>query len=348
MRRGRLRYALAALVAALVPVGAHGAHGASHLAGRPSGRIAYVGSDGNLFVVQPDGTGKIALTSDGSKDLPYAQPEWSPTGAGILALRYAQGLQAFQHMGATGLYLVSPSGGARQLVVNIPRGYAWAPDGYTVVYETGYSPDRTTLVLLDTRTNAKRTVYCTNDFTLLAVTGLGNRAIGVQQGEIAAVDLTAGSAQAVVPVQLLTHYGSKAGLWRREVVIVRSGRTAIYSVGAGMQLVSLDLRNGHSTALRLPDPLEAFAQSPDQHWLVYSTGTEATAQAKVLHSGKGAAVPLRALSTVTAQAFAPDSSSLVFTAEDAGQPYIFAASLTCLMRCTRRLSTGADAAWGSR
>jgi Tol biopolymer transport system component len=334
---------LAALVLALLP---GGIAGASHPAKQSSGHIAYVGSDGNVYVVQPDGTGKSALTADGTRDTPYALPQWSPNGTGILALRYVEGLQAFKKMATAGLYLISPTGGSRQLVSNVPRGFAWAPDGHTAVYETGYPPDRTTIVQVDTRANTKRAVYCDSAFTLLAVADNGARAIGTQQGEIAAVALQTTTTQTVVPTQLLTHYGAKAGLWRNEVVIGRSSHTALYSIVPGTQVVSLNLRTGHSSTTRLSDPLEGFAPSPDGHWLAYSTGIGAAVQAKVLRLGKGTLTALRALSSVTPQAFAPDSSSLAFTARDAGQPYVFAAPLTCLTHCMRRLSTGSDAAWG--
>src|SRR5689334_21665259 len=125
MRRGRVWCVLVVLMATLFPVTAHGA---GHAAKKTGGHIDYIGSDGNVYVAQPDGTGKQALTSDATRETPYAQPQWSSSGTRILALRYAQGLQAFQKMATAGLYMISLSGGAHQLVSNVPRGFAWAPD----------------------------------------------------------------------------------------------------------------------------------------------------------------------------------------------------------------------------
>ena len=156
MRR-RMTCGAAVLLLALLPAVAHGAdHATTHRPGTGGGRIAYVGNDGNLYLVQRDSTGKRALTTDATITTAYVKPAWSPTGEGILALRFATGLQSL-HSSTAGLWLVSPSGGSHQLLPNVPRGFAWTPDGRTAVYETGYFPDRTALVQLDTRTGQKRT-----------------------------------------------------------------------------------------------------------------------------------------------------------------------------------------------
>jgi hypothetical protein len=42
--------------------------------------IAYAGDDGNIWLTQPDGTGRRAVTEGGSHDAPFLQPRWSADG----------------------------------------------------------------------------------------------------------------------------------------------------------------------------------------------------------------------------------------------------------------------------
>lgn len=337
MVRGLIACGVAALLLAL-PIG--GVYGAGHPAGRhSSGRIVYVGNDGNLYLIAPDGTGRRALTTDATQPTAYVAPTWSPSGQGILALRFARGLGA-ANAATAGLWLVSPSGGARQLLTSVPRGFAWAPDGHSVVYETGYYPDRTALTTLDTRSGQTHTVYCDTTFTLTGVTPVGNRAVGVQGGQIETVSLSDGTAQA------LTHYAPKAGVLQNVMALSRSGGTLLYSVGDGTQVISLDLRTNHSTTTSAGGALRGVAPSPDLRWIAYTTtGAANTAESMLLRAGKSAA-PLRGDSFITPQAFAPDSSALTYTSLLDGPGYIFVAPTGCPDRCARRLGLGHDAVWG--
>src|SRR2546421_11723189 len=99
------------------------AHGAGHPPTGPAGHIVYVGPNGNLYTVRPDGTDTRALTSDGTSTTPYAQPTWSPNGRGLLAVRLREGLQALASPVA-GLGVVAPPGSARQPPRNLPPGLA--------------------------------------------------------------------------------------------------------------------------------------------------------------------------------------------------------------------------------
>jgi hypothetical protein len=44
------------------------------------GLIAYAGTDGNIWVINPDGTGRRRITNDGTPDVSYGRPKWSPDG----------------------------------------------------------------------------------------------------------------------------------------------------------------------------------------------------------------------------------------------------------------------------
>ena len=342
--RGAILRGIAALLLALPVATAHGAsaataHGASYAKARgTAGRIVYVGADGNLYLIQPDGTGKRALTTDATATSPYAEPAWSASGAGILAIRFGLGLQAIK-ASTTGLWLASPSGGARQLLGNVPRGFAWAPDGHTAVYETGRYPARTTLVQLDTRTNQTHTIYCDDAFTLVGVTN-SNAAIGVQNGQIETVSLADGTARA------LTQYPAKTPVLPNVIALARSGKEMLYSVVPQTQLISLDLRSNRSATINAGGTLRGAALSPDLRWVAYSTTAAGnTAASMLLRLGKSATA-LRGDSSVTPQAFAPDSAALAFTSLYDGPAYIFTATTDCPARCARRLALGHDAAWG--
>jgi hypothetical protein len=248
-------------------------------------------------------------------------------------------LQAFQKMATAGLYLIAPTGGSRQLVSNVPRGFAWAPDGHTVVYEEGFPPDQTVLVQLDTRSGQKRSVNCDGAFVLAGVAAPGNRAVGVQGSQVEAVSLTDGTAQA------LTHYG-KEGVWQNVAQVVHAGRTVVYAEAPGTHLVMLDLRSGRSTTVRVSDPVIGLAPSPDLRWVAYSiAGPGHVPQSTLVRVNKGAA-SLRGNAYVTSQAFAPDSSALAFTSPLDGTPAVFVTSTACPARCVRRIGSGQDPAWG--
>lgn len=302
----------------------------------PGGHIAYTGPDGNLYEVRPDGSGKRALTTDGNK-VPYTQPLWAPNGSGILTLRFAQSIAALRSP-EKGLWLISPSAPARQISTDVPRGFAWTPDGHSVVYEQGFSPDVTTLVQVDTRTGRKRTVTVDGSFSLKGVTPIGNRAIGVQGAQIEAVSLSNGSARA------LTRYRPNDGVSQNLAVLDRAGRSVFYGALPGDRLVSLDLKSGKSASVKVADVLRGLAPSPDRKWIAYSTGASA-AQSALLQVGK-ATTALSGASYVVAQAFAPDSAGFVYTAQANGIATLFTTLTSCPATCARQLGAGQDAVWG--
>jgi len=301
-----------------------------------SGHITYVGANGNIFVARPDGTDKRALTNNGPTDPSYNAPLSSPTGAGILAVRFATGLGAFKGSDTAGLWLIAQSGGARRLSPNVSRGYAWTPDGASIVYEEGYLSE-TSLIVLDPRTGHKHTLACDPAFRLIGVTDVGNRAIGAQGHDIVAESLTDGTTQG------LTNYGAKAGVWQGIAAVSPSGRTVLYAEAPGTTLVSIDLRGGRATRTSLAAAISSVAPSSDVSTYVYATSGTGNTMQTALHTGKGV-TSLRGDMSFTAHAFAPNGAAFVYTT-GGNLPYVFVAPVSCAATCATRLDFGRDAAW---
>jgi len=302
-----------------------------------SGHITYVGANGNIFVARPGGTDKRALTNNGPTDPSYNAPLSSPTGAGILAVRFAAGLAAFKGSDTAGLWLIAQSGGARRLSPNVSRGYAWTPDGARIVYEEGYLSE-TSLIVLDPRTGQKHTLACNPAFRLIGVTDVGNRAIGVQGHDIVAESLADGTTQG------LTNYGAKSGVWQGVAAVSPSARAVLYAEAPGTTLVSIDLRTGRATRTSLAAAAGNIAPSPDAATYVYATSGAGSALQTALHTGKGV-TSLRGDVSFTAHAFAPNGAAFVYAA-GGNLPYVFVAPVSCAATCATRLDFGRDAAWG--
>ncbi len=310
----------------------------SPAAPRSIGHIAYVGANGNIFVVRPDGTDKRALTNNGAADPSYNAPLLSPTGADVLATRFATGLGAFKGSDTSGLWLIPSSGAPRRLTPNVPRGYVWAPDGAGIVYEEGYLSE-TALIVLDPRTGHKRTLPCDAAFRLVGVTPVGNRAIGVQGGNVVSESLTDGTTQG------LTSYGAKAGVWQGLAAVSPSGRAVLYAEAPGTTLVSIDLRGGRSARTPLASAVSGIAPSSDASTYAYATSGAGGARQIVLRAGKSA-TSLPGDASFTAHGFAPNGAALAYTS-GGGLPYIYVAHVAAQETRATRLDFGRDADWGA-
>lgn len=88
------------------------------------GRIAYIGPDGNVWLISPDGTAKEQLTADADGDtVMYREPKWSPDG---------QGMSVCQRDGDLNRLLVLQPGTNRASRISeaeTPCYHAWSPDG---------------------------------------------------------------------------------------------------------------------------------------------------------------------------------------------------------------------------
>lgn len=104
------------------------------------GQIAYLGSDGNIWVQSSEEALPFQLTSDADEDLRYYAPQFSP-GGDLLA--YCRNDNA--GAGGSDLYLVRT--GAWQpifLVADVycqaypQRGFDWSPDGSSIAYSRSF------------------------------------------------------------------------------------------------------------------------------------------------------------------------------------------------------------------
>lgn len=131
-RTGHLAAASTALLVALVgmaPLTPPPAQGAWP---GPNGMIAYVGGSGGfspdhqLYVVNPDGTGRHRLTSAGGNGI--FRPAWSPNGNRLLAWEQ----EMFNGPGTT--VALNADGTGRTPVSTEAIKASWSPDGSKVVY----------------------------------------------------------------------------------------------------------------------------------------------------------------------------------------------------------------------
>ncbi|HEX9549215.1 MAG TPA: hypothetical protein VF942_17880, partial [Acidimicrobiales bacterium] len=93
------------------------------------GRILYSQGGVDLWSSAPDGTGRQAVTHDGSAG-GYLSAKWSPDGSLVAAERAMPG-----ENGST-LFVLRPNGSNRRLtaVDTFLDGYAWSPNGRYLAY----------------------------------------------------------------------------------------------------------------------------------------------------------------------------------------------------------------------
>jgi Tol biopolymer transport system component len=115
-----LNIALAALIVTVL--GLPGAAHAVYPGG--NGKIAFV-RDGQIWTINPDGTGETQLTSDAS---PSSYPEWSPDGKRIA---YTRGL-----LGGRTIRVMNADGTGDHHVYGPPAAFSptWSPDGRRLAF----------------------------------------------------------------------------------------------------------------------------------------------------------------------------------------------------------------------
>jgi outer membrane protein assembly factor BamB len=109
------------------PIGA-GAHAQSTGQVGDSNLIAYAGSDGNIWVVSPDGSNARQVTKTGTLEEPFGNPRWSPDGLSLVFDQWPAG------------HIFIARNGAVTPVPNISACThpAFFPDGQQLAYSCGW------------------------------------------------------------------------------------------------------------------------------------------------------------------------------------------------------------------
>lgn len=111
-------------------------------------RLLVLGTDGNLFTVNPDGTARLSLTTDASRTRSYAQATWSPSGAKI-------GWTMVEQKGAelTSTLLTSRPDGSERTATDTrfaPFYLYWSPDDSQLAYLSNWLNDKGQTIALHT------------------------------------------------------------------------------------------------------------------------------------------------------------------------------------------------------
>lgn len=111
-------------------------------------RLLVLGRDGNLFTVAPDGSARVALTSDASSTRSYAQATWSASGEKIGWSRVDQNAA-----GLTSALLTSHSDGSERTETATPFApfyLYWSPDDSKLAYLSNWLGDQGQTIALQT------------------------------------------------------------------------------------------------------------------------------------------------------------------------------------------------------
>ncbi len=97
-----------------------------------SNRLLVQGSDGNLFTINPDGSDRLALTTDASRSRTYSQATWSTTGERIGWTRVDETTTGYR----SALITSRADGSARREAETIfaPFYLSWSPDDSKLAY----------------------------------------------------------------------------------------------------------------------------------------------------------------------------------------------------------------------
>lgn len=277
-------------------------------------RLLVQGTDGNLYTVRPDGTDRLAITTDASPRRQYLQPTWSPSGEQVA---YAT---------------VDSSNGAAQsaLVVSRFNGLAtrryptpfapfyihWSPDEARLAYLSnwrGLNEQTIALRLLDLQEQAGEiTTLAEGQPLYFSWSPDGTRLlahIGNERLEFRAVN---GESQALT----LTAAGFPAPQWSGD------GTRLIYALGdeTGRRLVMTDPDGSALTELTTYRETIAFGLSPDGARVAYiitprGVGTAAFGALYVVDANGGRTVEITDV-PVFAFFWSPNGENLAYLTLD--------------------------------
>lgn len=109
---------------------------------RKSGWIAYVGTDGNVYVTDQTGGESRALTEDatlsGDDRMAYVLPTWSPDGQQVAVIRYRDSVSADEHVMESSIWVIgrdqAQSVSAYSSTEVHPFYLYWSPDGQWISF----------------------------------------------------------------------------------------------------------------------------------------------------------------------------------------------------------------------
>ena len=297
-------------------------------------RIAYIGEDGNLYTIRPDGADRQRLTSEAS--VPFVQvlqaqrdqenrvfytwPTWSPDGRNLAVSRVATGGPSGIVVGiysisiatgaATKLY-ENPPDAAPLIAANVPHYMYWSPDGTRLAFIAQSSgglalfvsplvdPDRLTTVI--------------SGAPLYLAWGTDSRVLLVHAGEALLLsDLDTPSRPNLLPPQSSSFRvpaWSPDGSRMAYIDQTPKGNNALF-------LADADGENGQPLTGVGPDG--AFLWSPDQARIAFTDTSDASPPYRGLKVVDTVKEEVRSLTDESVLAFfwSPDGTQIAYVAHD--------------------------------
>jgi Tol biopolymer transport system component len=128
------------------------------------GKLAFIDDQGNAWIVNPNGSGKTAVTSGTGNNYGFDPPVWSPSGNELAIYVYDSGEDyqwwAFDLTGKK-LAKIGETDNQTGGEAGSPEGVAWSPDGTSVIY--GRYDDG--IYETNIKTGKTREILTTTDYT---------------------------------------------------------------------------------------------------------------------------------------------------------------------------------------
>jgi Tol biopolymer transport system component len=232
------------------------------------------GGNGNIYVVNADGTGLKQLT-----DAPgwEQHPSWSPDGSKIVYVVYAEGSGDADY--ATVWVMNADGSGQRQLTKSSVGGVepTWSPDGKQIAFLRVLMPDEFTLFVMNADGSGLKRVMrpaaASNPNTQgderLPIWAPNGKLLFLRLGDVFAVNLDGSGLARLTKGGNVVNYALSPDGKRLAIQNAMSHRIEVVSAhGAGTPVALLKPVSDFIT-----DPMVAAAWTPDGHALALATGS---------------------------------------------------------------------------